>query len=114
MRIDVLGYDTMSAQARTYAEYRLFAELSRVVDTSRVRQATLVLQRREDVRADESVSCTVSVDIDGCDPLRIQRSAAHPYAAINRAVERLGESSGPPRAPGRLLALDQVRRSLCS
>lgn len=29
MRIEVLGYDTMSAQARTYAEYRLFAELSR-------------------------------------------------------------------------------------
>lgn len=89
MRIEVLGYDTMSAQARTYAEYRLFAELSRVVDTSRVRHARLVLRRREDDRADESVSCTVSVDIDGCDPLRVQTSAAHPYAAINRAVERL-------------------------
>src|SRR5689334_8730362 len=89
MRIEVLGYDTMSAQARTYAEYRLFAELSRVVDTTRVRHACLVLQRRDDDRAGESVSCTVSVDIDGCDPLRVQTSAAHPYAAINRAVERL-------------------------
>ena len=98
MRIEVLGYDTMSAQARTYAEYRLFAELSRVVDTNRVRHARLVLQRRENDRADASVSCAVSVDIDGCDPLRIQTSAAHPYAAINRAVQRLSETSWPPRA----------------
>ena len=98
MRIEVIGYDAMSAQARTYAEYRLFAGLSRVVDTRRVRHARLVLQRREGDRADESVSCTVSVDIDGCDPLRIQASAAHPYAAINRAVERLSETSWPPGA----------------
>ena len=48
MRIEVLGYDTMSAQAQTYAEYRLFAELSRVADTNRVRHARLVLRRRKD------------------------------------------------------------------
>ena len=45
MRIEVFGYDTMSAQARMYAEYRLFAELSRVADTNRVRHARLVLRR---------------------------------------------------------------------
>ena len=52
MRIEVLGYDTISAQARTYAEYRLFAELSRVADTNRVRHARLVLRRRKDEQAD--------------------------------------------------------------
>lgn len=96
MRIEVLGYDTMSAQARTYAEYRLFAELSRVADTNLVRHARLVLRRGKDDRAEESVSCTVTVDIEGGDPLRIQTSAAHPYAAINRAVERLSEKTSCP------------------
>jgi len=98
MRIEVLGYDTMSAQARTYAEYRLFAELSRVADTNRVRHARLVLRRRKDEHADATVSCTVTVNIEGGEPLRIQTSAAHPYAAINRAVERLSEASWPPKA----------------
>ena len=92
MRIEVLGNETISAQARTYAEYRLFAELSRVADTNRVRHARLVLRRRKDEQADRSVSCTVTVDIEGGDPLRVQTSAAHPYAAINRAVERLSET----------------------
>jgi ribosome-associated translation inhibitor RaiA len=100
MRIEVLGHDTISAQARTYAEYRLFAELSRVVDTNRIRQARLVLRRRKDDPDDESVSCTVTVDIEGGERLRIQSSAAHPYAAINRVVERLAETSWPPRVGG--------------
>ena len=98
MRIEVLGYDTMSGQARTYAEYRLFAELSRVADANRVRHARLVLRRRNDEQADESVSCTVTVAIEGGEPLRVQALAAHPYAAINRAVERLSETNWPPKA----------------
>ena len=92
MRIEVVGHDTISAQARTYAEYRLFAELSRVVDTNRVRHARLVLQRTKDERMRDSVSCAVTVDIEGTDPLRIRTSGTHPYAAINRAVERLRAS----------------------
>ena len=92
MRIEVVGHDTISSQARTYAEYRLFAELSRVVDTSRVRHAGLVLQRAKDARTRGGVSCTVTVDIEGYDPLRIRTSGAHPYEAINRAVERLRAS----------------------
>jgi hypothetical protein len=45
MRIEIVGDDSMSAQARTYAEYRLFAALSQVVDTNQVRSASLVLRR---------------------------------------------------------------------
>ena len=102
MRIEVLGYDTMSAQAQMYAEYRLFAELSRVADTNRVRHARLVLRRGKGEQADESVSCTVTVDIEGGESLRVQTSAAHPYAAINRAVERLSETNWPAKGAEQL------------
>jgi ribosome-associated translation inhibitor RaiA len=91
MRIEVLGEETISAQARTYAEYRLFAALSQNVDTNRVKHARLTLQRTKPNRVCDSVSCTVTVDFEDSNPLRIQAAGDHPYAAINRAVERLSE-----------------------
>jgi ribosome-associated translation inhibitor RaiA len=97
MRIEVLGEETISAQARTYAEYRLFAVLAQVVDTNRVRHARLTLKRAKHHRC-ESVSCTVTVVIEDGDSLRIQTSGEHPYAAINRAVERLSAGSRRPGA----------------
>lgn len=96
MRIEILGEETISAQARTYAEYRLFAALSQVVDTDRVRHARLTLKRTKHKRAGESVSCTVAVDIEDGDSLQIETSGEHPYAAINRAVERVSEHRLPP------------------
>jgi ribosome-associated translation inhibitor RaiA len=89
MRIEVLGEETISAQARTYAEYRLFAALSQMVDTGRVKHARLVLQRTKSGRTCDRVSCSVTVEIEGSNTLRIQVSADHPYAAVNRAIERL-------------------------
>jgi ribosome-associated translation inhibitor RaiA len=86
MRIEVLGEDTIGAEARTYAEYRLFDALTGVVDTNRVKHARLVLERTAPDRASDGVSCTVTVDMDGSDSLRIEVSAGHPYAAINRAA----------------------------
>ena len=97
MRIKIFGEETISAQARIYAEYRLFAALSQVMDTNRVRHASLTLQRTQH-RASESVSCTVTVDIKGGQSLRIQTSGEHPYAAINRAIEQLGKHNRRPRA----------------
>ena len=38
MRIEVVGGDTISQQARTYAEYRVFAALTQVADAERVRR----------------------------------------------------------------------------
>ena len=98
MRIEILGEDTIGAQARTYAEYRLFAALSQVVDTNRVRHARLTLKHTKHDRAGESVSCTVTVDIEDGDFLQVETSGEHPYAAINRAVERLSEHSWRPSA----------------
>ena len=100
MRIEVLGEDSISRQARTYAEYRLFAALSEVVDTGRVRHARLVLRRTKDTRAGEGVSCTVLVDSEGGGTLRIRTSGGHPYAAVNRAVERLRKDGAPPSQRG--------------
>ena len=93
MRIEVFGEETIGAQARTYAEYRLFAALSQVMDTNRVQHARLTLKRTKPDRAGENVSCTVVVDIQDGDSLLIETSGEHPYAAINRAVERVIERS---------------------
>jgi ribosome-associated translation inhibitor RaiA len=91
MHIEVLGDDSISQQARTYAEYRVFAALSRLVDTDRVRCARLILRRTTSTRACDGVLCTVTVDIKDGESLRVRTSGDHPYAAINRAVERLAE-----------------------
>ena len=89
MRIEIIGDDSISRQARTYAEYRLFAALSQLVDTSQVRSASLALRRARSRRHCDGVVCTVTVELKGGGVARLRASGDHPYAAINRAVERL-------------------------
>lgn len=98
MRIQVTGDDSISRQARTYAEYRLFAALSQVVDTSRVRSASLVLRRARSRRHCEGVVCTVAVEMNDGAVARLRAGGAHPYAAINRAVDRLRLNARPGQA----------------
>lgn len=93
MRIEVVGDDSISREARTYAEYRLFAALSQVVDISQVRSASLVLRRAKSSRHCDGVMCTVTVELNGGEVTRLRTSGNHPYAAINRAVERLRANS---------------------
>jgi len=109
MRIEVVGDDSISHQARIYAEYRLFAALSQGLDTRRVRSASLDLRRGSSKRYGELVSCRVTIESDSGDVARLRVSAEHPYAAINRVVERLraapwpgrDDASGPWRASGK-------------
>jgi ribosome-associated translation inhibitor RaiA len=89
MCIDVIGDDSISTQARTYAEYRLFAALSQGVGTGQVRSASIVLRRAKSRRNGEGVVCAVTVELNEGEVSRLKASGAHPYAAINRAVERL-------------------------
>jgi ribosome-associated translation inhibitor RaiA len=89
MRIYVLGDETISSQARTYAEYRVFAALTQLAGAEQVRNARVVLRRANPSGADEGVTCIVTVTLAGSRPLRVQTTGDHPYAAINRAVERL-------------------------
>jgi ribosome-associated translation inhibitor RaiA len=89
----VTGEDSISRQARIYAEYRLFAALSQAVDTERVRHARLILRHTKHGPACDRVSCTVFVVFEGGGTLRMRTLGDHPYAAINRAVERLRQRS---------------------
>ena len=89
MRIEVIGDDSISRQAYTYAEYRLFAALSQIIDTRRVRSASLGLRRAKPRRHCERVVCTVRVELTNGEGARVRAYGDHPYAAINRAVARI-------------------------
>ena len=89
MRIEVVGADTISQQARTYAEYRVFAALTQFADAEKVRRARVVLRPVERGRGCDSIACTVTVALEGADSFRIRTTGPHAYAAINRAVERI-------------------------
>jgi hypothetical protein len=99
VRIHVTAEETIDRQARTYAEYRLFAALSQLVGADQVRDARVLLRAcRQHGRS--GISCTVTVRLTSGDALRIGTTDAHAYAAINRAVERLRAvrvADGEPR-----------------
>jgi hypothetical protein len=90
MDIHVIGDDTISSQARTYAEYRVFSALARRAAAEPVLGARVVIRRPTTGRARHAVTCTVSMAVAGARPIRVRGVGSHPYAAINRAVERLG------------------------
>ena len=92
-RITVIaGNDSISGQARTYAEYRTFALVAR--HTTWVRQVRVFIRQAERRRGCDSVTCTVTVALNPSGSLRIRGTGSHVYAAINRAVERLGTVLG--------------------
>ena len=89
MRIQIVAADPVSPQARAYAEYRIFAALSQAAKADRVRHARVVLAPAKRAGGCDGVSCTVTVNIDGTDGLRVRATDDHAYAAINNAVDRL-------------------------
>jgi ribosome-associated translation inhibitor RaiA len=90
MRIQVVGEDeSIDAQARTYAEYRVFAALAR--HTPRVRSARVVLRRDERRGRCDTVVCAVTVALDPSGSVRTRAFGPHAYSAINSAVERIGD-----------------------
>ena len=95
VRIEVLGGETISPQARAYAEYRVFAALTQITESQQVRRARVVLRSVNGGRSCDRVSCTVTVSLDGLEPLRVRTIGAHAYAAINRAMERLTVMRAP-------------------
>jgi ribosome-associated translation inhibitor RaiA len=90
MRIKVIGEDDSSdAQARTYAEYRVFAALARHM--ALVRGARVVLRRNKVGRKCDAVICAVTVALAPSGSARIRAGGQNAYAAINRAVQRIGD-----------------------
>ena len=82
----------ISSQARTYAEYRVFSALTRHAIT--FRRARVLLRPSESPGTCDRVSCAVSVALDPSGSVRVRVTGPHVYAAINRAVERLGYALG--------------------
>lgn len=93
MRIQVQGDDTISSQARTYAEYRVFAALTQLTGAEQAR----VVLRRGSRGSGDNVTCMVTVSVAGANPVRVWTTGDHPYAAINRAVERLRSATTSER-----------------
>ena len=93
MRIEVVGERTISQQARTYAEYRVFAALTQCTEADKVRRVRVLLRPVNRGSGCEDIACTVTVARDGPESFRIRTTGPHAYAAINRAVERLRTSA---------------------
>lgn len=91
-RISVGGDESISAQARTYAEYRMFAALTRYAPD--FRRARVALRARNGGGSRDPVSCSVTVAFEPSASVRIRTTGPHPYAAINRAVDRLADTLG--------------------
>jgi ribosome-associated translation inhibitor RaiA len=89
MRIEVIGEGTISQQARTYAEYRVFAALTQFPEPDKIEHVRVLLRSASRLSACENIACTVTVGLKGSDFLRIRATGPHAYAAINRAVERI-------------------------
>lgn len=89
MRIEVRGDRSISPQARTYAEYRLFAALTQLSETDQIRRARVLLREVQPGRGCAGIACIVTVTRQGSGPIRIRTIGSHAYAAINRAVDRL-------------------------
>lgn len=88
MRIEVVGEGTISQQARTYAEYRVFAALTQFSEAHKIQRVRVLLRQVKLGNGCEGIVCTVTVKLVGSATCRIRTTGSHAYAAINRAVER--------------------------
>ena len=88
----VSGDDSINAQARTYAEYRVFAVVSR--HSRSVRSVRVVLRHTDDRSTDDRITCVLTVALEPTGSFKIRVTGPHVYAAINRAVERLANALG--------------------
>jgi hypothetical protein len=89
MRIHVVGDESCNSQTRTYAEYRVFAALTR--HTQRVRGATVVLRRGDGA---SGVVCDMTIALAPSGTAEARASGPHAYAAINRLVGRIHDLMG--------------------
>jgi hypothetical protein len=89
MHIEIDGDESISRQARAYAEYRLFAALAPLVGARGLENVSLVLRRAKDWRRGDRVVCAVAVEARDGVVARFEAAGTHPYEAINRAVDRV-------------------------
>src|SRR6185295_9815906 len=93
MCIEVVAEGTISQQARTYAEYRVFAALTQFSEADKVRRVRVVLRPVKRGSGCKGIWCSVTVALEGANTLRIRTTGTRAYAAIDRAVERIGTNA---------------------
>ena len=90
MRIEVTAEDeSINAQARTYAEYRVFTALARHIQ--HIRGVRVVLRPDERDGTRDAVVCAVTVAFEPSGSTRTRAHGRHAHAAIDCAVERIGD-----------------------
>jgi ribosome-associated translation inhibitor RaiA len=97
MHVEVIADDSTNAQARTYAEYRVFAALAR--HSPSVRSARVILQLGEHDGTCDTIVCVVTVALQPSGTVHIRARGGHAYAAINRAVDRISDRMRRRAAP---------------
>jgi ribosome-associated translation inhibitor RaiA len=85
--IDVVGDSEIPQQTRTYAEYRMFAILTK--HHARPRQARLALRSVEPQGACRFCECDIALHFRDGVIVSVAVRGPHPYAAINRAIDRI-------------------------
>jgi ribosome-associated translation inhibitor RaiA len=110
MRIEVTGAGMISQQARTYAEYRVFAALTQFSEADKIQRVRVLLRPVKPGSDCESIACTVTIALEGSASYRIRTTGTHAYAAINSAVERI--RSNAPQRFARDLAPFQIEPSI--
>jgi ribosome-associated translation inhibitor RaiA len=90
MRIDIIATDdSITPQARAYAEYRLFATLAR--HTRVIRSARVELAHAERDGSAGCVTCAVHLTLDPSGTAHARAQGPHAFGAIDRAAERICE-----------------------
>jgi hypothetical protein len=89
MRIAVTNIGRMfGRQTRAYAEYRVFSSLARFSDA--VLDVTVSLG--PPTMKGRSVVCRIAATLDRGSRLQVSARGRHPYDAINRAADRIGDA----------------------
>ena len=89
MRIEVIDVDeSATAQAREYAEYRLFATVAR--HAGGIRSVRVVLGEERKGAAGRA-TCAVNVVLEPSGSLVVRAQGSHLHGAIDRAAERMGD-----------------------
>jgi ribosome-associated translation inhibitor RaiA len=85
--IDVVGDSAISQQTRSYAEYRMFAILTK--HDVRPRHVRLALRSVEPEDSCRFCECDAALRFADGMTVNVSVRGAHPYAAVNRAIDRV-------------------------
>ena len=112
MRIEVIGEGTISQQARTYAEYRVFAALTQFSEADKVRRVRVLLRPVKLGSGCEGIVCTVTVRLEGSGPS--DPNNGPPRLCGNQSRGRTHQNQRGVRDGGACLYLSGVGRRTCA